>query len=260
VATPRGPRRIDVGEAGREWLGVAARDARRGGPPLFAAAGARGILLAQLSRADALRIDDDGARTIALPSWPRAIAATGAGTWVVLLGNGAVVAIEGETTRAIGELHRFAPSGVSHPSGAFAGADGRVRLVASKTPLVCTDGSTMERCGDDPGLDPAHLYPLRDGLLSLTQAVRTRIVDAAGGREIDNLWARGEPIAVGGPAAAPVAIVAPRPAGPPVLLRLGAKEWETVATIPASCVPQALASDGARVMIACEGEAVLELR
>lgn len=50
-----------------------------------------------------------------------------------------------------------------------------------------------------------------------------------------------------------MAIVAPRPAGPPVLLRFTAR----VAEIPASCVPQAVDGDAARVTVACEGEAAL---
>lgn len=114
--------------------------------------------------------------------------------------------------------------------------------------------------GRRSALEPAHLHPLRDGLLSLTQSIRTMLVDASGGREVDNLWVHEKLIAVGGLAAAPLAIVGGRGRAGPTLLQLRASGWVSLAEIPGTCAPQALASDGQSIVVGCEGEAALELR
>ncbi len=254
---------VDLDTEGRQWLTEAARPGAWGPHHVHAAAVGGGVaVLVTTGQARGLRVDGLTGRGFLLDAEPLGAARAGAGEVVLLLNGGRVLRGTPEDWRELGHLGTIPPEGVSHAFGVFAGADGAVRLLDPRRPLVCATATALEPCGDVVAVDERAVFQLPDGLVVETQHITTTLASAGGIHDhpalpawgirdyagsVASLWALTESRANGDHRARPVFRVR---------RRVG-EEWVDVAGVPAACVPQALAVDGTAASLACEGGAVM---
>lgn len=105
--------------------------------------------------------------------------------WLMLTHNGVVVRGLGARWRRIGHLgDTQSPPEVSHPIGAFRGADGRTRFVDARFEMICAEGDSLGACGPATMLRERRTTQLPDGLLVDDQSIDLHLVSESGAREL----------------------------------------------------------------------------
>jgi hypothetical protein len=254
---------VEPDAEGRQWLVEAARPGVWGPHPVLGAAlGGGTAVLSAVGQARGLWVAGVSGRGFALELEPLGAARAGEGAAVLLLNGGRVLRGSPGAWRELGHLGTIPPEGVSHAFGVFAGADGIVRLLDPRRPVVCATAATLEPCGEVVEVDEREVFQLPDGLVVETQHITTTLASADGIRDRDvlpvwkihdyagsvsRLWALTETRAGGDHRSPPEFRVR----------RLDGAEWIDVAPVPPECAPQALAVAEDTVFVACAGGAVL---
>jgi hypothetical protein len=250
VVPPSGANRPVPADAA--W--VESLDAEAAAPLLVAAVGSDGALVAQHSEARLLT--STGLRRLDLSRAPNGtalgelmgLASAGGTRWVGGTLTGHVLAGDGESFHVAGLIQQLdpldAPTSTAFPLGAFAGADGRVRIADRIRSLACVAGAgVLATCGPALHLAPRRVHPLDDGLVVETQEIRTAIVAADGPREVPRV--PGADAIYAGVSASPVAIARQGRA----VLRLRDGQWRPVLALPEGLSSTALATRRGEALI-----------